>query len=58
MYTYTISESEEIWNNSNSCSTLAITNTLTNETRTCADFTYFENETVEQAELENLFASM
>ena len=58
MYTYTLSESTHVWGNTNSCNTLAITNTLTNETRSCADFTYFENESVAQEELATLFASM
>ena len=57
MYTYTITDSDEIWGNSNSCCTLAITNEATGETRVAEDFTYLE-EDVAQDELAFLFANM
>ena len=58
MYVYTIADSNDIWSNSNSCTLLTITDTSTGETRTAADFTYFEEEEVAQEELAVLFASM
>ena len=58
MYVYTITDSDETWGNSNTCSLLTITDASTGETRTAADFTYFEEEEVAQEELAVLFASM
>jgi hypothetical protein len=58
MYVYTIADSDEIWGEGNSCTLLTITDTSTGETRTAADFTYFEEEEVAQEELAFLFASM
>ena len=57
-YTYTITDSDEIWGNSNTCNLLTITYTATGETRTCTDFTYFEEGQDTQEELAFLFASM
>jgi hypothetical protein len=58
MYVYTITDSNETWGSSNTCSLLTVTDTTTGETRTAADFTYFEEEQVEQEELEYLFKNM
>ena len=56
-YTYTITDSDEIWGDSNTCNLLTITYTATGETRTCTDFTYLE-EDVTQDELAFIFANM
>ena len=58
MYVYTITDSDKTWGSSNTCSLLTVTDTTTGETRTAADFTYFEEEQVEQEELEYLFKNM
>jgi len=58
MYVYTITDSNETWGSSNTCSLLTVTDTTTGETRTAADFTYFEEEEVAQEELEYLFKNM
>jgi hypothetical protein len=58
MYVYTLGESTKTWGNSNTCSMLTITKTHTGETRTCDDFTYFEEGEDTQEALAVLFASM
>ena len=56
-YVYTITDSNETWGSSNTCSLLTITDTTTGETRTCDDFTYFDYE-ADQEELDYLFKNM
>ena len=56
MYAYTLEDSNLMWGNSNTCTTLAITNTTTGETRQIQDFTYFEEDTDTQEELALLYA--
>ena len=57
MYTYTITDSDEIWGNSNSCCTLAITNEARCQTRFAEDLTYL-NEVIAQYERAFLFDNM
>ena len=56
MYAYTLEDSNLMWGNSNTCTTLAITNTTTGETRQIQDFTYFEADADTQEELALLYA--
>ena len=55
MYTYKITQSENAvtYGNGHTSCRIEITNTLTNETKVCDDFTYLDDD--EQETLEYLF---
>jgi len=56
MFTYTLAESTKTWGNGHTAMRLTITNN--GETRTCDDFTYFEEGEDTQAALAELWEQM
>lgn len=58
IYTYTLTQNDKVYK-SYALQTLTITNTITNETRSCDDFTYFEEDyEINDDVLEELFEEM
>ena len=57
-FVYTLGEGTGTWGDYNTCMLLTITNTETGETKTCDDFTYFEEGEDTQAALAELFEEM
>lgn len=57
MLIYTLAASTNTWGDGNTCMLLTITDAATGETRTCEDFTYFDEEPTQYL-LEELFATM
>ena len=58
MFVYTLGESTKTWGDGNTAMLLTITNKHTGETRTCDDFTYFEEGEDGQEELAELWEQM
>jgi hypothetical protein len=57
-FVYTLGESTETWGNGHTAMLLTITKTHTGETRTCDDFTYFEEGEDTQDALAELWEQM